>query len=132
MNGKQRYGFDVLNLVLLIIGLVASFLFKPYGFIVSALTIGWAFFRALSTNLSARASEMRWLKNKIRGLKSSLTTLWYRLKVRVQTLKEKIRYKRQYKVFKCKNCGQKLRVPRGKGRIRVTCRNCGSQFSMKS
>ena len=34
--------------------------------------------------------------------------------------------------LKCPNCGQQLRVPRGKGRITVTCRSCGAVFQEKS
>ena len=34
--------------------------------------------------------------------------------------------------FKCKNCGQILSVPRGKGRLRVTCPKCGTQMEKKS
>ena len=30
------------------------------------------------------------------------------------------------------NCGQYLRVPRGKGKITVTCRNCGASFEERS
>ena len=34
--------------------------------------------------------------------------------------------------FKCPNCGQQMRVPRGKGRITVRCRSCGVVFEEKS
>jgi len=39
---------------------------------------------------------------------------------------------RQYKYLICPQCTQRLRVPRGKGRIRVTCTNCGNVFETKS
>jgi hypothetical protein len=39
---------------------------------------------------------------------------------------------RQYKYLLCPQCAQRLRVPRGKGRIRVTCTNCGNVFETKS
>ena len=34
--------------------------------------------------------------------------------------------------LKCPNCGQMLRVPRGKGKITVTCRGCGASFQENS
>ena len=34
--------------------------------------------------------------------------------------------------FKCKNCGQMLSVPRGKGKIRVTCPKCGTKVEKNS
>jgi uncharacterized paraquat-inducible protein A len=39
---------------------------------------------------------------------------------------------REYKYLLCPQCAQRLRVPRGKGRIRVTCTNCGNVFETKS
>lgn len=39
---------------------------------------------------------------------------------------------KQYKYLICPQCAQRLRVPRGKGRIRVTCINCGNVFETRS
>ena len=39
---------------------------------------------------------------------------------------------RQYKYFMCPQCTQRLRVPRKKGRLRVTCTCCGNRFEVKS
>ena len=39
---------------------------------------------------------------------------------------------KQYKYLICPQCAQRLRVPRGKGRIRVTCTNCGNIFETRS
>ena len=41
-------------------------------------------------------------------------------------------YEISYKVFKCPKCAQKLRVPKGKGRIMITCRRCGTEFRKRS
>lgn len=39
---------------------------------------------------------------------------------------------KQYKYFICPQCTQRLRVPRGKGKLRVTCTRCGNVFETKS
>ena len=39
---------------------------------------------------------------------------------------------KKYKIFKCPECKQKLRVPRGKGKIQITCRRCGKEFVRKT
>ena len=39
---------------------------------------------------------------------------------------------KEHRYFKCPNCGQYLRVPRGKGKITVNCRNCGASFEERS
>lgn len=33
-----------------------------------------------------------------------------------------------HRLATCSRCGAKLRVPTGKGRLKVTCRNCGNTF----
>ncbi len=37
-----------------------------------------------------------------------------------------------YKYFKCPSCKKEMRAPRGKGRIKVTCRECGNVFYQKT
>lgn len=46
--------------------------------------------------------------------------------------KQKWRAYRTYRYLICPQCSQRLRVPRGKGRIRVTCTKCRNQFMAKS
>lgn len=38
----------------------------------------------------------------------------------------------RYKYLKCPTCGQKLRVPRGKGEITVKCSRCHEHFDARS
>ncbi len=46
--------------------------------------------------------------------------------------KQQWREYRTYRYLICPQCSQRLRVPRGKGRIRVTCTKCRNQFIAKS
>lgn len=50
------------------------------------------------------------------------------------TMKEKTGGVQQaaYRYFTCTGCQKKLRVPFGKGRIRVKCPNCGKEFEMRT
>lgn len=41
-------------------------------------------------------------------------------------------YTVEYKIFKCPKCKQKLRVPKGKGKIMISCRKCGNEFVKRS
>ncbi len=38
---------------------------------------------------------------------------------------------KEHRYFRCPSCGQQLRVPKGKGKITVTCRSCGAVFQEK-
>ena len=39
-----------------------------------------------------------------------------------------LKERKKYKYFKCPQCGQKMRAPRGSGKIRVTCHQCNASF----
>lgn len=39
---------------------------------------------------------------------------------------------RRYRIFKCPGCGQKVRVPRGHGKVSIHCPKCGRDFVKKS
>lgn len=40
--------------------------------------------------------------------------------------------RKTYRYFKCPKCGLRMRAPKGKGRIRVTCKTCGEVFLTKT
>lgn len=112
---KDSYGLDKLSKYLLVIGVV--FLINRITLIPGVLIIVYAGWRAISKNKYKRYEELQGFNRifQIIGQK------FYRLKY-------KFGEHRQYKVFKCPNCSQKLRVPRKKGKITITCKKCGEQF----
>ena len=119
-----RYGNDQLNLFLLgfylLLYLVYLFTRFDLCYIVSFALLAWSLFRLLSHNIERRRMEnARFLRsvNPILG--------WLRLRRTIRRDKEHV-------YFKCPNCGQQLRVPRGRGNITVTCRSCGASFQEKS
>ena len=60
-----------------------------------------------------------------------LLQFWWKLKNKRanRTSREE---RRTYKVFICPTCKQKLRVPRGKGKISISCPKCGTSFIKKT
>ena len=119
-----RYGSDELNIVLLVVYLVLLLLSGLPGLglleIVAFVLMAWSLFRMLSRNYAARRAE----NTKFLKLTGPVVR-WYRL--RRSILRDK-----EHRYFKCPNCAQHLRVPRGKGNITVTCRGCGVSFRKKS
>ena len=78
----------------------------------------WSFYRILSRQYAKRRAE------NARFLTAAGPAIrWWRMQ-------RTIRRDKEHRYFKCPNCGQYLRVPRGKGKITVNCRNCG--FEEKS
>jgi len=127
---KIRYGFDGLSVAAVVLALLLSWI--PYGAIASVLLLAFALARALSTHLEARRSEAVWFSNATRSLRIGAQTALWRSRSALLQLQKRWRYWRQYKEFHCRSCGQKLRVPRGKGKLKVTCSACHAQFSIKS
>ena len=132
---EGRYGADALNRfltvcgwVLLLLGFVLSALDSKVALSVGSLlvTLSWALlifsiFRTLSKNTSQRASEnYKYFvyKNKVTGWFRRLKTRWQDRKV--------------HRYFKCPQCHATVRVPKGKGKIRITCPKCKHQFMKKS
>lgn len=124
-----RNGMDQLNGVLLggaVLSWIASLVVRTAGIAyllhsLALLLAAIAIVRALSRNIGRRQQENQKFLTMLGRGKSSRGSWSARMEQR-----------RQYKVFKCPSCGVKLRVPRGKGRIKVTCRQCGATFEEKS
>ncbi len=130
MNGFRnfmtgRYGVDQLNTALLVAGMAFTFTgnaFNLYLFTVTAYVVFFAcIYRTMSKNILARQKE----NNKFLRYWNP-SRAWLTAKYNI------IRSSRDYKYFKCPNCRQELRVPRGKGKISVTCSKCGTKFIQKS
>lgn len=119
-----RYGGDQLNLFLLVVYLVLYLLsalirFAPLRW-VGLILLVLAFYRMMSRSITRRRAENAKFLQLTRPV-----TQWFHLR-------RTIRRDQEHRYLKCPNCGQNLRVPRGKGRINVTCRSCGSSFEAKS
>lgn len=123
-----RYGGDefsrFLSLAPLIFMLPAVCLTAVAGGIPSivlwAVALGlilWGTFRMFSRNVDARRREnVRYLYTKAK------VTGFFR------NLGDRLKNGRKYRYFKCPSCKAEMRVPRHKGKIRITCAKCGEKF----
>ena len=112
-----RYGTDKLGLAMLGAALAMSLLgsFIPVAAVKLAMTAAyyglmfWALFRMFSRNTYARYEENR-----------KFLRFFDRLK------------DREHRYFNCPKCQQPVRVPRGKGKIAITCPKCKEKFVRKT
>lgn len=108
---QGRYGTDALNLVLVGAGLVCSLFGRNMVLYLCSLAFcRWrccACFRATSRRGGG----------KTRGF-------WACFAVRADA--------KTHRRFRCPKCHQKVRVPRGKGKIQITCPKCGEKFIKKT
>lgn len=135
---RGRYGSDSLNTALngaSIAFIVAGVLATTIGngnlagniigvafYFLAFAALGFSIFRSLSCNVKARRREHEWYRCHISGPISKLRG----------KAKAKRAQRAKYRFFKCPECGRKVRVPRGKGKIRITCPKCGGTFIKKT
>ncbi len=119
-----RYGTDYLNrfiLGLALLFLVLSFFGVPFAYVVSLVLLGYTYFRMFSRQIPKRQAENQWYMGKR-----------YKVACFFQKKKKELAERKQFHIYKCPRCKQKLRVPRGRGKIIVSCRKCGAQFQKNS
>ena len=119
-----RYGFDQLggflciaSFILVIVGAWVS----PVLYWLGLILLIYSYFRVLSRNRSKRYAE----NLKYLSLQNKVVDWANRYILR-------FKQRKQYRYFRCPQCGQQLRVPRGRGKISITCPKCHNQFIKKS
>ena len=119
-NGSDELGtfISIIALTLIIVNLfLRSFILS----IIALVLVVYTFWRSLSKDLEARENEdgvfceflgpvLPWLRNPAQAASEA----------------------RAYRHFKCPECGQRVRVPRGKGKIRVRCPKCSTKFDART
>ncbi len=123
-----RYGMDQLSrfltfltLILLLIAMFSGRSLKNILFVLAIITIVFSYYRIFSRSLDKRRQE----NAKYLSYKSGFTQ-WFALR------KEMWKQRKEFKFYKCPSCKAVLRVPTGKGKIRVVCKKCGTAFEKKT
>jgi len=132
-----RNGSDAISIasvvVALIFNIAANFFRRPVAADTQASAAGWvlniiavaffayAVFRILSRNIDRRRRENIRFQNSIRKLITYISNL--------RDLRTAAKY---HKIFKCPSCGTRLRVPKNKGKLKITCTKCGQRFNGKT
>jgi hypothetical protein len=116
-----RYGIDQFSRAIVITGLalslIASLTKNSLLIFIAYIPIIYAFYRILSKNIQKRTRENFIYCDLIRKTKAKLNN--YKLLL-IGT--------RTHKYYKCKKCRQIIRIPRGKGKICISCPKCRNEF----
>ena len=122
-----RYGWDKLSTVFTVFGLLSIFA-RRYGFILGVILIGASIYRAFSRNIAIRSREEAQFEDIIGRIGSFFKNLFTNSGARIRNFKEE----RKYVITTCPNCSQRLRLPKGKGNIIVTCKRCSYEFKLRT
>ena len=123
-----RNGNDQLNLFLYAadaILLIAATLVRGQAgrwmWLAVLILLGYIYFRMFSKNLTKRREE-----------NGKYLRLRYSILAGLKLRREKWVQRKDYKFFTCPSCKAVMRVPRGRGKIRIVCHKCGNTFLGKS
>lgn len=136
---KGSYGFDMLSVFLILISSIFNIwdVTKLLGIALVLI----ALYRAFSKDIFRRKMELSKFTNfanKIlskfgKKLPSAMPNLDLNsLLMAFSQIKMSMEQRKRYKIIKCPSCKQKLRLPRGKGKIVVTCKKCSNKFDSRT
>ncbi len=122
---QGRYGADQLNTLLLTLAVLITLLNSltlrsAILTLLADILLIWTIFRMFSRNTWKRRKENNRYLELTRPVRS-----WFSLTRRRLT-------DREHRYFVCPHCHQNVRVPRGRGRIEITCPRCKTTFERKS
>ena len=120
-----RYGPDNLGVTTVVFSIILYLLFgvtglAPLIYISYALLI-LALFRMMSRNILRRRAE-----------NDRFIRYWWPVRTKIGRMWANIRHGKTHKFFKCASCRNTLRVPKGKGKLQITCPKCGERFIKKT
>lgn len=120
-----RYGADELSKIyyILAIACLAVHLitkFMPMYLAGIALLI-YGLYRSFSRNTAKMSAQNQ-----------KYMTWRYKQIVKYNQAKKQWAQRKEYRFYHCPDCNQKVRVPRGRGKIAITCPKCKTEFIKKS
>lgn len=122
---QGRYGIDELSRVLVTVALLfvllSSFLRINFLYVIGVLILVYGYFRVFSKSYPKRYRENQKFLFYIDKVKN-----FFRRKKDIATIRK------THHVYTCPTCRQKIKIPRGKGKIEITCPMCQRKFIKKS
>ncbi|MDO4313897.1 MAG: hypothetical protein Q4C52_12525 [Eubacteriales bacterium] len=120
-----RYGMDSLGRFTIVLAFIFIILESFTRNRLAALFV-WVFliltyFRIFSRNVYKRSAENQQFLNRT-----------YKIRRWFYTQKNTFAQRKTHHIYKCPSCRQKIRIPRGKGRIEIRCPKCNTTFIKKS
>jgi hypothetical protein len=120
-----RYGYDELSaavsvaaLALLALSCVPKLRLLYFPAVLLCL---WLLFRCFSRNLAKRQRE-----------RAAYLRFTGRIQARREVRRKAWQERKTHRYYRCKQCRTVLRVPRGKGKIKISCPKCHCEITKKT
>ena len=127
---QGRYGADqfarftsIAACVLIVLSMFCSRNGSLGGFLdlLGVVLLVYTYFRVLSRDHQKRYAENQKFLSVTAGVRS-----------RFQKEKNMMAQRKTHHIYSCPGCGQKIRIPRGKGKIEIDCPKCHTKFVKRS
>ena len=122
---QGRYGADqmgqMLSAVSMVFLIISLFSRNQAWFLLALIGIVYNYFRMFSKNISKRYAENQKYLTMTAGIRRKIAS-W----------KSQLAQRKIYHIYRCPGCKQKIRVPRGRGKIEIRCPKCNTRFVKKS
>lgn len=122
---QGRYGDDnlgrflsVLSIVFLLISMFSS---HSIWFILAFALLAYNYYRMFSKNIPARYAENQKFLQATAGIRRKFAGF-----------QSKMRQRKTHHIYRCPDCKQKIRIPKGRGKIEIKCPKCGCKFIKNS
>lgn len=137
---QGRYGFDEFGKFLIILSMIivlaSNFIRFRLVYLVGIALLIYAYFRIMSRNIYKRQQEnqryfafrSKFSRKKSGGTVNSWRPGGFGKNGGSSAGSANASANSQYSFYRCRSCGQTVRVPKGKGTIKITCPNCGNSF----
>lgn len=119
-NGPDNLGVAII-VVSLVVYLVYAILRFSFIVYISYALLGLALFRMMSRNIKRRRRE-----------NDRFIRYWWPVKTKARRAWANLRHRKTHRFYKCPSCRNTLRVPKGKGKLQITCPKCGERFVKKT
>ncbi|MCR5144203.1 MAG: hypothetical protein K6B67_02710 [Lachnospiraceae bacterium] len=136
-----------ISMILMVITIITG---NGIVYLLAIVALVYSYFRVMSKNVSKRYYENQQYLKATAGIRGTINGFLYKItkgnyhpnsnpqqfKADMERARRKAAYEREqrkmYKYFKCPGCKQKVRVPKGHGKIAITCPKCKMEFVRKS
>lgn len=121
-NGTDRLSrfTSIMAVVFLLLSMIIRGMREVF-FVLALAALIFTYYRTFSKNLAARRKE-----------NNDFINFGFRVKEKFRLRRDMWSQRKEFRFFKCPSCGAMLRVPRGKGRIRIVCKKCGTAFEKRT
>ena len=119
-NGFDEFG-KFLNTIVLVLLIVSIFFGGKILYPIALVLMVYMYFRVFSKNIPKRYAENQKYRN-----------FRYDFNIKLNNKKKEWAQRKVYRFYRCPMCRQKVRVPKGRGRICITCPKCRQEFIKRS